>query len=146
MDINGIAHIILTAGDFSKSTAFYRQFLPALGMTIVRDTEEMLYGVGARTAVGIRPPSKVNDGRSFDQGHVGLHHYCFRAKNTETVDAVHELVKSLGAKISHAPEAGRWAPGYYSVLFEDPDGIRGEVNYVPGKGLLQEGVLAKERL
>ena len=31
---------------------------------------------------------------------------------------------------------GAWAPGYYSVLFEDPDGIRLEVNHVPGKGLL----------
>ena len=27
-------------------------------------------------------------------------------------------------------------PGYYSVLFEDPDGIRPEVNYIPGRGLL----------
>ena len=25
---------------------------------------------------------------------------------------------------------------YYSVLFEDPDGIRLEINHVPGKGLL----------
>jgi hypothetical protein len=27
------------------------------------------------------------------------------------------------------------APGYYSVLFEHPDGTRLEINYVPGKGL-----------
>ncbi len=40
----------------------------------------------------------------------------------------------------HAPEEGVWAPGYYSVLFEDPDGIRLEVNFVPGKGLLEPGV------
>ena len=33
-----------------------------------------------------------------------------------------------------------WAPGYYYVLFEDPDGIRLEVNFVPGAGLLAEGV------
>ena len=33
-----------------------------------------------------------------------------------------------------------WAPGYYSVLFEDPDGIRLEVNHVPGAGVLAEGV------
>ena len=26
------------------------------------------------------------------------------------------------------------SPGYYSVLFEDPDGIRIEANFVPGKG------------
>jgi hypothetical protein len=30
-------------------------------------------------------------------------------------------------------------PGYYYVLFEDPDGIRLEVNFVPGAGLLADG-------
>ena len=38
---------------------------------------------------------------------------------------------------------GTWAPGYYYyyyyVLFEDPDGIRLEVNFVPRAGLLAEG-------
>jgi hypothetical protein len=38
----------------------------------------------------------------------------------------------------HPPEDGPWAPGYYSVLFEDPDGIRLEMNHVPGKGLLTD--------
>ena len=37
-----------------------------------------------------------------------------------------------------APEEGQWAPGYYSVLFEDPCGTRIEVNYIPGKGLLAD--------
>ena len=37
------------------------------------------------------------------------------------------------------PAEDTWAPGYYSVLFEDPDGIRLEVNFVPGAGLLAEG-------
>jgi len=55
------------------------------------------------------------------------------------VDEVHALLQSIGAKIIHPPEDGPWAPGYYSVLFEDPDGIRGEVNHVPGKGVLAEG-------
>jgi len=35
---------------------------------------------------------------------------------------------------------GSWAPGYNYVLFEDPDGIRLEVNFVPGAGLLADGV------
>jgi len=40
----------------------------------------------------------------------------------------------------HPPEDGsEFAPGYYSVLFEDPDGIRVEVNYVPGKGHFGQG-------
>ena len=32
----------------------------------------------------------------------------------------------------HAPEDASFAPGYYSTLFEDPDGVRLEVNFVPG--------------
>ena len=41
----------------------------------------------------------------------------------------------LGANIIRAPREDSWAPGYYSLL-EDPDGIRLEINHVPGKGLL----------
>jgi hypothetical protein len=37
----------------------------------------------------------------------------------------------MGPRMAHVL---RLAPGYYSILFEDPDGIRIEVNYVPGKG------------
>ena len=37
------------------------------------------------------------------------------------------------------PRRRHMAPGYYSVLFEDPDGIRLEVNFVPDAGLLAEG-------
>ena len=51
MDINGMAHVILTAGDYEQSTVFYREFLPFIGMSIVMDNEFMLYGVGARTAL-----------------------------------------------------------------------------------------------
>ena len=49
------------------------------------------------------------------------------------------LAADLGATIVRGPEEGDWAPGYYYVLFEDPDGIRFEVNFVPGAGLLKEG-------
>lgn len=42
----------------------------------------------------------------------------------------------MDAFIDRGPIEGDWAPGYYYVVFEDPDGIRLEVNYLPGKGLL----------
>ena len=45
----------------------------------------------------------------------------------------------MGATIVRGPAEDTWAPGYYSALFEDPDGIRLEVNFVPGAGLLAEG-------
>ena len=44
--------------------------------------------------------------------------------------------QSANPGLSLAPKDDPWAPGYYSVLFEDPDGIRLEVNHIPGRGLL----------
>ena len=57
------------------------------------------------------------------------------------MDAIYRfLVAELDATVIHGPEEGdRFAPGYYSILVEDPDGIRVEVNHVPGKGHFGEG-------
>jgi catechol 2,3-dioxygenase-like lactoylglutathione lyase family enzyme len=62
----------------------------------------------------------------------GLHHLCCRARARADVDVIHRfLIDEVGARIVHPPEdAPHFAPGYYSVLFEDPDGIRVEVNHV----------------
>jgi hypothetical protein len=46
------------------------------------------------------------------------------------------LLVEIGAHIVHAPEEAQFAPGYYSVLFEDPEGVRLEMNFVPGRGHL----------
>jgi len=136
MEINGLAHVILTVSDFTAARAFYGVLLPALGLRPVVDSEVFFYCVGGRTAIGIAPADSDLPPERFVQRRVGLHHLCFRARERADVDAAHALVRDLGATIVHPPEDGPWAPGYYSVLFEDPDGIRLEVNHVPGKGLL----------
>ena len=136
MEINGVAHIFLTVGDIAAAIPFYEKLLPFLGLRPVIQTDTYLYYVGGRTAVGISPADEEHRGERFVQARSGLHHVCFRARERIDVDAVHEFVVGLGGKIVHPPEEAVWAPGYYSVLFEDPDGIRLEVNHVPGKGLL----------
>jgi hypothetical protein len=42
------------------------------------------------------------------------------ARERSNVDAVYAPLLEMGANIVHPPEDGPWAPGYYSVLFEDP--------------------------
>ncbi len=138
MDINGIAHTFVTSSDFARSRDFYSKLLPYLGLKPVLDGDGFYYCVGGRTAFGIRAASAEHAGQRFDQDRVGLHHICFRARAREDVDEIHRFLQQIGASIVHAPEEGSWAPGYYSVLFEDPDGIRLEMNFVPGKGLLEE--------
>jgi catechol 2,3-dioxygenase-like lactoylglutathione lyase family enzyme len=136
VEINGIAHIQLTVGDFATSVAFYRRLLPFLGLTPVMEFDGFYYAVGGRTGVAISPADPEHQGTPFVQRRVGLHHVCFRARERADVDEVYAFVQELGATVVHPPEEAHWAPGYYSVLFEDPDGIRLEVNHVPGKGLL----------
>jgi len=139
MEINGVAHVMLTPGNFARSLAFYRELLPFLGLTpLLDDGENIFYCIGGRTAVGIQRGDAQYDGERFVQTRVGLHHVCFRARERADVDACHRKVLELGARIVHPPEEGGFAPGYYSVLFEDPDGIRLEVNHVPGKGWFGE--------
>jgi len=74
------------------------------------------------------------------QRRVGLHHLCLRMYDRQGIDDLHEVVKKLiaahGGEVIRAPTESEFAPGYYSILFEDPDGIRIEANHVPGKGLL----------
>ena len=57
----------------------------------------------------------------------------------DDIDKAAILAAELGAKIIRRPEERDWAPGYYYVLFEDPYGIRFEVNFIPGAGLLKKG-------
>lgn len=139
MEVNGVAHIFITAGDFDRARAFYRRLLPFLGMKPVMDAAGTYYCVGGRTGFGVRERPKGASVERFDQGRVGLHHVCFRVREREEVDEAHVFLKSIGADIVHEPKDDAWAPGYYSVLFEDPDGVRLEINHVPGQGLLAPG-------
>ena len=136
VEINGMAHVILTVSQWDKARAFYAALLPILGMTKVFDGNSFLYHVGARTALGIQPCAEAHRGERFVQSRVGLHHLCFRARSRADVDAIAAKLRQMGATIDRGPTEGDWAPGYYYIVFEDPDGIRLEVNFLPGKGLL----------
>jgi catechol 2,3-dioxygenase-like lactoylglutathione lyase family enzyme len=139
VEINGMAHAILTVSRFEVAREFYGKLLPALGMKPVFDGDKFFYCVGARTAIGIEPCDPQFAGERFVQQRVGLHHLCLRARSREDVDRCAALLREIGATIVRGPQEGSWAPGYYYVLFEDPDGIRLEVNFVPGSGLLAAG-------
>ena len=139
IQINGMAHVMLTVSRFEVARAFYGELLPHFGMKPVFDGECLFYCVGGRTAIGIQPCDPAYDGERFVQQRVGLHHLCLRARSREDVDRLALVLRDMHATIIREPEEGSWAPGYYSVLFEDPDGIRLELCFVPGAGLLASG-------
>lgn len=137
MQLNGVAHVQLTVRDVERSKAFYRPLLELFEMQVLIDTETFFYCIGSRTGIAISEAAPEHAGDRFEQRRVGLHHLCLRAREHGQVDEIFEFVRGLGATIVHPPQEDGFAPGYYSLLFEDPDGIRLEVNHVPGRGHLE---------
>ena len=138
MEINGVAHVVLRVNRFEECIAFYDQLMPELGLHAVHRGERFVYYIGGRTALMVRRA----DPKFADHPHVeagpGLEHLCFRARSREDVDELHLFLQRVVAQIVRPPEEGPWAPGYYSISFLDPEGIRLEVNHVPGKGVFAE--------
>lgn len=136
IEINGMAHVILTVSRFEAAREFYCELLPFLGLTKVYDGNNFVYHVGGRTALGIQRCADEHKDERFVPNRVGLHHLCLRARSREDVDRAAEKLRSMGAFIDRGPMERDFAPGYYFFVFEDPDGIRLEINFIPGKGLL----------
>src|SRR5262249_54707474 len=133
------AHIVLRVNRFEACIAFYDALMPRLGLQAVLRSAVFVYYVGGRTALGVRRPDPEFAAHAHEEFAPGIDHLCFRARSREDVDEVYGLVQSIGADVVRAPSEGPWAPGYYSLSFRDPEGIRLEVNHVPGKGVFAEG-------
>jgi|SRR5215213_3405979 len=140
LEVNGVAHVILRVNRIAECIAFYDRLMPFLGMHPVQPrSDEFVYYVGGRTALGVRTADLQQAGAAHVETGPGLDHLCFRARRREDVDMLHAFLREMGADIVRAPVDGPWAPGYYSMSFRDPEGIRLELNHVPGEGLLAEG-------
>ena len=135
IEVLALDHVDLTVRDLARSTAFYDKLLPAIGMRRVAHDGYVAWGNGHMN-VGLRAAATEHRDTPFEQTRIGLHHFCFRLRSREDVDTLHAAMRDFGAKIIRAPEIGPWAPEYYSVLFEDPDGIRIEGVFIPGAGNL----------
>ena len=140
IEINGVAHVILRVNRVAECIAFYDRLMPFLGLRAIPPrSDDFVYYVGGRTAVAIRRADPDQAEAPHIETAPGLDHLCFRARERADVDALYEFLQQIGADIVRAPEEGPWAPGYYSCSFRDPEGIRLELNHVPGPGLLAEG-------
>lgn len=138
MEINGVAHVVLRATRFEECVRFYDRLMPELGLQAVHRDDDVVYYVGGRTALAIRQVEPRCADHRHVEGGAGLDHLCFRARSREDIDALYPLLQGAGAEMVRPPQEGPWAPGYYSMSFRDPEGIRLEINHVPGRGVLAE--------
>jgi catechol 2,3-dioxygenase-like lactoylglutathione lyase family enzyme len=140
VQINGVAHTILRVTRYAECVEFYDQLMPVLGLETVHQSDRLTYYVGGRTAVAVARADPARDGHPHIEDAPGLEHLCFRAREREDVDELARFLNGIGADVVYGPQDGPWAPGYYSISFRDPEGIRLELNHVPGQGVLAEGV------
>lgn len=53
IEINGMAHVILSVSNWEQGKTFYEAFFPFLGLNHVFSGEDMLDYVGGRTTLGV---------------------------------------------------------------------------------------------
>ena len=146
IDINGIAHLQLTIDRGKNGLEFWERLCHFLNMRTLIKGEDVIYCIGGRTGILVREAAPEKAAYRHDQDTPGLHHFCFRARSAQDVDAVADFAEhQLGAPMLRvASGSEQFAPGYYSTLFTDPSGIRIEINFVPGQGHFEgEGRLAE---
>ena len=67
-----------------------------------------------------------------DRYSAGVHHIALTAPSREAVDDLYRVLLDIGAQILDPPrEYPKYEPGYYSVFFLDPDGIKLEYVFTP---------------
>src|SRR5256886_17454482 len=118
VEVNGMAHVQLTVNDPARCVPFWEKLCHFLGMQTLIRGEDVVYCIGGRTGVLVRGAPQGTSGGSFDQDRAGLHHFWFRARGREDVDAIyHFLVEEPDPRSRPSPpEGAAVAPGDYSVL------------------------------
>lgn len=133
----GIHHIDLTVKDPEASRPFYEAVLGFMGYKL-KDHYERGFDMdlnaadGSFCSIGIVRATGPNAERTHDRYSAGLHHIAWEAESRADVDALHELLVKIGAKVLDAPAAyPKYGPTYYAVFFADPDGLKLEYVHKP---------------
>ena len=132
--IGGVHHVILTVNDLARSRPFYAALMPRVGYPERWETEghPVIGWSGPGRSFWIKRADAKYAGATFSKDRVGLCEVAFRAESREQVDALASDVTRFGGTILDPPrDYPNYAPGYYSVFFADPDGIKLELVYLP---------------
>src|SRR5262245_28449473 len=133
-----IHHLDLTVHDPWASREFYDAVLGFLGYRRSKEDAhgfdwELLDDSGRFVAsIGVMRATGSGLSRRHDRYSPGLHHVAWRADSRADVDALHALLRRIGATVLDPPaEYPQYGTGYYAVFFADPDGLKLEFVHQP---------------
>jgi glyoxylase I family protein len=130
-DIIGIDHIYLAVRDLVRSEDFYDRLMPVLGFRKNEFTlggEQHVQYYNRHFGLVLRP---AHDGTAAHNPYApGLHHLCLRVEGRAEIDTIAAQLHTLGIAASSPQLYPDYAPDYYALFLQDPDGIRLEItNY-----------------
>ncbi|MGH7863611.1 MAG: VOC family protein [Candidatus Binataceae bacterium] len=138
--LNGsINHVSITVSDLPAAMKFFAPLLTFLGYTVgeifrSRSDADLTVNLNEAngTAVNIWQAKPGLADHRFEVYEPGLHHVAFNVETHDQVEAVHQLVRGLGAEILDGPGEFPFGPGgYYAVYFLGPDRMKFEVVHMP---------------
>jgi glyoxylase I family protein len=137
----GISHFSFVVSDLERSTAFYNKVFEFIGFKRVEVPEatqqamktRLKAWVGPGYSISIRPSKGEFARRSHDRNAPGFNHLAFNAEDRSDVEKMYGLLKEIGATVLDAPAEYPYSPGYFAVYFTDPDGLKFEFAYAPGR-------------
>ncbi len=128
IEVIGIDHVFFAVTDMRRSEAFYDQVMTELGFkknAFANENERHVQYFNRHFGIVLRPAEHRKHGH--EPLAPGLHHFCFRVADTDTVDEIARRFTRLGIECSQPALYPEYAPDYYALFFSDPDGIRLEV-------------------
>jgi glyoxylase I family protein len=131
---SGIDHLMINANDYEKATRFYAWLMPRIGYPgseTFTEPSAMTGYFGDSGSVWVLPSDEPHREDTFDKGRVGLREIAFSADSREQIDELARGISSHGGRILDPPREYDYRPGYYSVFFTDPDGLKLEVVHYP---------------
>jgi catechol 2,3-dioxygenase-like lactoylglutathione lyase family enzyme len=129
-----IHHIIVCVKDLERARSAYGWLMPQVGFTQRHDFGPATGFSSEGCRLWIRPEDPKYAADTFSKDRVGLCEVAFEAPSREAVDALARALPEHDFQILHAPAEYPYSPGYYSVFFTDPNGIKLEFAYVPSAG------------
>lgn len=129
-EVLGIDHIYLAVRDLEASRRFYDVVMNILGFRsgsfeIGDDAHASYYN--RHFGFVLRP---ARSAAAHDPYAAGLHHFCLRVDSADDVDAIAVQLRDAGITATPPRLYPDYAPDYYALFLDDPDGIRLEItNY-----------------
>ena len=129
-EVIGIDHIYVNVTNMENSERFYDVVMGVFGFRKSRfelDGEPHIQYYNRHFGYVLRP-ARVS-GR-HDSYVPGLHHLCLRVESKADVTAVAAMLREEGIAVSEPRLYPEYAPDYFAVYLQDPDGVHLEVtNY-----------------